>query len=273
MEKYLNAPIKELIVAYPKIGQILDEYKIGCVPCSVGSCLFKDIVEIHSLSPREEGELMKRIAAVIFPGKRVEIPALKRRPSAGRPQELSYAPGIKELVEEHLLIKRWLALIPEVIKKMDLASPRDKKLILDGVDFIRSYADRFHHAKEEDILFKYFDADLDIIKTMLTDHEAGRGHVRGLIEAVRQGDKQGAAEHLVAYMEQLKQHIKKEDEILYPWMQNNLSMRQIGEMYAQFQKADERLGKETPERCRRFVEEAEKRFLKSNTSRKNSRKK
>lgn len=273
MEKYLNAPIKELIAAFPKVGEILDDYKIGCVPCSVGSCLLKDIVEIHNLSLEEEREILKRIAVVVYPGKKVKIPALKRKPSAGRQKGFSYAPGIKELVDEHLLIKRWLALIPAVTKKMDLASPQDKKLILDGVDFIRSYADRFHHAKEEDILFKYFDADLDIIKTMLADHETGRGHVRGLVEAVGQGDKKNAAEHLGAYMKLLKQHIKKEDEILYPWMENNLSMRQIGELFAKFQEADERLGKETPARCRRFVEEAEERFLKSNVIRKNSRKK
>ena len=27
----------------------------------------------------------------------------------------------------------------------------------EGIDFVRGYADRFHHAKEEDILFDYAD--------------------------------------------------------------------------------------------------------------------
>jgi len=37
---------------------------------------------------------------------------------------------------------------------------------LDGVDFIRSYADKYHHAREEEILFKYFDEDMAILKVM-----------------------------------------------------------------------------------------------------------
>jgi hypothetical protein len=36
MESYLNTSIKEVITEFPKVGQILEEYNIGCVPCSVG---------------------------------------------------------------------------------------------------------------------------------------------------------------------------------------------------------------------------------------------
>ena len=39
-------------------------------------------------------------------------------------------------------------------------------ITLDAVDFIRSYADRFHHAKEEELLFACFDEELDILKAM-----------------------------------------------------------------------------------------------------------
>ena len=61
MEKYLNAGIKELIAEFPKIADILNGYNIGCVPCNVGTCLLKDIVEIHNLSIQQEEELIKII--------------------------------------------------------------------------------------------------------------------------------------------------------------------------------------------------------------------
>ena len=49
MEAYLNKGIKEVIDEFPEVEKILDEYGIGCGPCSVGTCLLKDIVEIHDL--------------------------------------------------------------------------------------------------------------------------------------------------------------------------------------------------------------------------------
>ena len=139
-------------------------------------------------------------------------------------------------------------------------SPRDREMIREGIDFIRSYADRFHHAKEEEILFKYFDENAPILKKMLDDHTTGRSHVRALIEAVEKRDKREVAEHLLAYGELLKEHIREEDEILYPWMDRNLSTKQVGELHSKFNEADGRSGEEVTERCRTFVSRVEKRL-------------
>ena len=79
MEKYLNKGIKDLILEFPKVGDILNEYNIGCVPCNVGSCLLKDIVQIHNLSSEDEEELIVRIARVIYPDRKIEIPEIKRK--------------------------------------------------------------------------------------------------------------------------------------------------------------------------------------------------
>ena len=57
MQEYLNRNIKDLITQYPKVGKILERYNIGCTTCSLGSCLFKDIIEIHNLAPDAEVEL------------------------------------------------------------------------------------------------------------------------------------------------------------------------------------------------------------------------
>ena len=54
METYLNKGIKEVITEFPSIEGILEDYEIGCGPCMVGTCLLKDIVEIHQLPPEQE---------------------------------------------------------------------------------------------------------------------------------------------------------------------------------------------------------------------------
>ena len=241
MEAYLNKGIKQIINQFPEVENILDEYGIGCAPCNVGTCLLKDIIEIHNLNADEEQKIMARIAKIFYPGKIIKIPQIKRKNKA-KLKEISYFPPIKNLVDEHVLIKRWVALIPEVIKNLEVESEEGRQLILDGVDFIRSYADKYHHAKEEDILFKYFDEDLDILKVMHEDHKQARSHVKAILEALDRKDKTAIAEHFNAYGDLLNEHIKKEDEILYPWMDKNLSVTQIGELFSKFNEADEQIG-------------------------------
>ncbi len=240
MEAQLNRSIKEVIKDFPSVEKILDEYGIGCGPCAVGLCLLKDIVSIHNLPADQEQEMMGRISQVIQPGRKVQIPRVERKPEA-KPKELKYSPPMKKLVDEHLLIKKWLALIPEILPRLDLQSEEDRQLIQDGVDFIRSYADRFHHAKEEDILFKYFDQNLDMVKVMCEDHKTARNHVKAIMEGLARKDRETVAQHLTAYRNLLSQHIKREDEIMLPWMDNQLSVSQVGEMFSKFLEVGERM--------------------------------
>lgn len=252
MEEHLNTPIKELITKFPRVGEILEEYEIGCVPCNVGSCLLKDIIEVHNLSETEEKEVMAKISKVIYPYKVISLPKVERKAKPGS-KEIKYSPPIKKLVEEHTLIKRWIALIPQVVKHLEVESDGNLKMISDGADFIRNYADKFHHAKEEDILFKYFDENLDMIKAMLEDHEKGRRHVKALIESAERGDRAGISQHLLAYRDLITEHIKKDDEILYPWMDRNLSVNQVGQLYSRFIEVDEAKGEAVTEKCKKFI--------------------
>ena len=258
METFLNKGIKEIIDQYPAVEKVLDNYGIGCGPCSVGICQLKDIVDIHNLPEAQEEELMQKIAGVIYPGQDVKIPSAKKKtPAAGGDQKFS--PPMQRLVDEHVLIKRWIALIPRVVDNLDLESDDGRQFILDGIDLIRSYADRYHHAKEEDILFEYFDQDSKILQVMYEDHTTGRGHVKAMLEALDRQDRQTLAEHLLAYRELLSGHIQKEDEVLFPWMDRNLSTSQVGELFEKFNAVDEKMGF-SPDKYLKFIEKLEKQF-------------
>jgi len=258
MEAYLNRSIKEVIKEFPTVESVLDEYGIGCGPCAVGSCLLKDIVEIHNLSAGEERELMARIAQSIHPDREIELPQ-KPRKTPAKAHEIKYSPPMKKLVDEHVLIKRWVALIPEVVKDIDLESEEERGIICDGIDFVRSYADKFHHAKEEEILFKYFDENLDILKVMQEDHQRARNHVRAILAGLGLKDREVVAQHLIEYGELLSEHIRKEDEILLPWMDRHLSISQVGELFSKFNEVEEKIGF-TPEKYLHFIDRLERRF-------------
>jgi hemerythrin-like domain-containing protein len=281
MDTYLNKAIIDVITEFPEVGTILAEYDIGCVTCQVGTCLLKDVVAIHGLPPETERELMARTAAVISPGAAALTPrpdepsgdyplsvgktaataitgALRSSPGGAAGRATKYSPPMKRLVDEHVLIKRWVALIPEIVRSVDVDSAEDRQLLLDGVDFVRSFADRYHHAKEEDILFKYFDETLEIIRAMLSDHETARAHTRAVAEAVQARDGAGAAEHLTAYGELLHAHIRKEDDILFPWIDRELTTAQVGELFARFAEVDLAAGEGFVDRYTELVARVER---------------
>ena len=255
-EQQLERPVKSVLADFPALGAVLGEFRIGCVDCGVGTCKFKDIVDIHHLAPEAERALLARLARIIEPGRTAPVPVRERAPAA---PAAAASPPIRQLVAEHRWILRWAALIPRLAGQLDLASEADRRLVLAGVAFIRGYADGYHHAKEEDILFRYFDPALEILQAMLTDHVAGREHARAIEAAVAERDTAAAREHLLAYAALIREHIRKEDEILFPWLDRQLLDSQVGQMFAQFLETDRQFGGR-PREQEHFVAELEARL-------------
>jgi hemerythrin-like domain-containing protein len=240
IEEYMNKGVKDVITEHPELEAILDDYDIGCGSCMVGTCLLKDIVDVHGLPPETEQSMMARITKAIYPDAEVEIPEDTGETQIER--TFTYSPPVQILVDEHKLIKRLIALIPFIAKSLDLATEEGRQLVLEGVDFIKTYADSFHHAKEEDLLFKYFDEDSEIVSAFNEDHVNARNHVKNIVEGVAEQDSERVGEHLTAYMELLKGHIQREDEILYPWMDRGISYEQEADLAKAFNEVDDKFG-------------------------------
>lgn len=133
----------------------------------------------------------------------------------------------KTLVDEHQLILRMIALLEKNTPRTAAGNYLNWQFYLDGIDFIRQYADRFHHAKEEDVLFKALidngmPKDNSPVAAMLMEHDQGRSFVSALEVAVheaqagRTGVYQAVADNALGYAALLRDHISKEDDILYP---------------------------------------------------------
>ncbi len=255
-EQQLERPVKSVLADFPALGALLGEFRIGCVDCGVGTCKFKDILDIHRLDPEAERALWTRLAGIVEPGRTAPLPRRERAPAA---PAAAASPPIRQLVAEHRWILRWAAVIPRLVAELDLARAEDRQTVLAGVDFIRHYADRRHHGKEEDILFRYFDSGLDVLQTMLTDHAAGRAHVRAIEAGVAARDGAAVREHLLAYAALIREHIRKEDDVLFPWLDRQLLDSQVGQMYAQFLDADRRFDRD-PRQLENFVADLEARF-------------
>ena len=80
MESHLDRNIRDVIAEFPGVEKVLSEHGIGCADCAVGTCLLRDIIDVHGLSVEQERDVMREIAAFIFPGREVAVPALARSP-------------------------------------------------------------------------------------------------------------------------------------------------------------------------------------------------
>jgi len=92
------------------------------------------------------------------------------------------------------------------------------------VDFMRTYADRCHHGKEEDILFRdvakknMFSEHARIMQELIEEHKMGRNNVKKLVEAKEKyaGGNKDALKDIMSNMEILvkfyPKHIEKEDK-------------------------------------------------------------
>lgn len=131
---------------------------------------------------------------------------------------------IGPLMIEHRLIERMIALIGGESDKIARERAVDPLFVDAAVDFIRTYADRTHHGKEEDILFRDLakkdlsEEDQAMMDELVHEHVVARQHVVELVEAKEryvEGDEDAldtVLEKLDALVEMYPEHIRKEDE-------------------------------------------------------------
>lgn len=138
---------------------------------------------------------------------------------------------IGPLIREHRLIERMVKILEKELIKIKKTDKVNTNLILGGVDFFRIYADRTHHGKEEDILFrelakkkkKLSIEHKTIMNNLLEDHKFARKTIGALIDAnvsIIRGNKEPIKE-IIFNIEKLialyPRHIYIEDkEFFYP---------------------------------------------------------
>ena len=132
------------------------------------------------------------------------------------------------LMIEHRLIERMLLVIKNVLEKIIAKHEVDPVFVDMAIDFIQVYADRTHHGKEEDILFRKLKGkplateDQRVMNELIEDHVFGRQTTKALIAAnnnYRKGDDSALADivdRLQTLIDFYPKHILKEDNVFFP---------------------------------------------------------
>jgi hemerythrin-like domain-containing protein len=140
---------------------------------------------------------------------------------------------IETLMDEHRQIERGLDALETYLLGVKAGESAERATVAKFATFLREFADRIHHGKEEDLLFARmvengFPKESGPVAVMLYDHEEGRALVRRLREigdsqgSVSAEERQDAVAAGLGFAQLLRNHIHKEDRILYPMSETHL---------------------------------------------------
>ncbi|MBI5479111.1 MAG: hemerythrin domain-containing protein [Deltaproteobacteria bacterium] len=181
------------------------------------------------------------------------------------------AGALKQLSQEHRLIEQVLGTIDGACQALRDGAPLDSRFFFDAVDFVRTFADGWHHAREEGQLVAVLDEcgvshEQVPVGEALDDHRRGRAYVGLLAAAVArlgEGSRLAAADVIGAaslYTALLRRHIAMEDRMLYPLATAALEPVARDELAARFAVEERRLGADTPLRYRELAESLQRRL-------------
>ncbi len=152
----------------------------------------------------------------------------------------------RDLMDEHggiLLMLNIMNKVAERLRHGDEVKAADLDKI---VEFLRNFADKCHHGKEEGILFPELlknPANKKLINELLGEHKTGRDFIRGMADSVELYEPESAdALHIAVnaegYARLLFDHIKKENLVLFPIADKELSEQAQKEMEERFEKLE-----------------------------------
>lgn len=156
------------------------------------------------------------------------------------------------LMIEHRLIEKMLKVIK--VKMEAYKNGNYDPVVVDKVvDFIKVYADRTHHGKEEDILFKKLESknlnskDKVIMQDLINEHVMARkkvGELVSLNSRIKNGEKSLANEvaEIIDWLGDFYPlHIAKEDKVFFPDADKYFDEAELGQMLDDYYAFDARM--------------------------------
>jgi hemerythrin-like domain-containing protein len=127
------------------------------------------------------------------------------------------------LMKEHRLIEKVLGVLATLATNAGVGT-LDRARAGEVLTFLREFADRCHHGKEEQHLFPQlaihgYGPETGPVAVMLAEHEQGRACIRLMTAALAEGSDGLASKQFAhagrEYVALLLSHIQKEDQVLF----------------------------------------------------------
>lgn len=141
---------------------------------------------------------------------------------------------VQDLRAEHRGVLQMLDILGAMEQRFEEGEAVPPEDMREALDFLRTFVDKCHHGKEEDLLFPAMTTaavpgTADTITQLEQEHVMGREYVGRIAENTARYEKGEGwlgpkiAEDLHGYAEMLRRHIATEDDVLYPAAMEGLS--------------------------------------------------
>ncbi len=159
----------------------------------------------------------------------------------------------QQLKDEHGGIKIMLRILEQVCRQLEAAGNLNKGHFEGILEFLSVFVDMCHHGKEEELLFPALIAagvpKEGPVAVLLHEHEMGRNYVKAMSQAhaaYLAGDRSSSkdiARNARGYIALMKDHIEKENKVLFVTADSRLSEKTQNQLFEGFEKIEaERIG-------------------------------
>lgn len=179
--------------------------------------------------------------------------------------------SVEVLMNEHRVIEHGLAVLEAVTERIEQGETVPAERVAELLDFFRVFADKCHHGKEEGVLFPELEArgipkEGGPIGVMLFEHDEGRTLQQQMRQALsdltNEANRQQFTSAARNYIALLRQHIWKEDNVLFKMAEQVLTGRDDEQLTERFDRHErEHIGEGVHERYHHLVHELEAEFL------------
>lgn len=174
----------------------------------------------------------------------------------------------KILEEEHHFIQKVVGAIAILVETLEAGKEVEGKTLQEIVEFMRIFADKCHHGKEEAHLFPALERKGVPMRgcplgALISEHQKGRGLVTDLAEATEtyiKGSplaKESLVKSLHALTDLYPNHIWKEEYLAFPMADKILSSEEKRDLFEKFEMVEKEIGRDLHQRFEQFAKELE----------------
>lgn len=156
------------------------------------------------------------------------------------------------LIDEHIYILKGLAFLKQARDQIEKNQHPPKSFFQKSISFFRNYADKYHHYKEEFLMFGFLaqkkEGALDLeIGSLRHQHNIGRQSLTKLEKSLNGYEIENEIattnllKNLASFISILSRHIYMEDHLFFPMVEKELSIEEKKILLKQFKIEEEAL--------------------------------
>lgn len=163
----------------------------------------------------------------------------------------------QSLIDEHQKILEGLDLMKRARDRIEKDDNPPKLFFQSAIPFFRNYADKYHHYKEEFLMFGFLAQKkqglLDLeIGSLRHQHEIGRQFLTKIEKSMNGYEMENEIavtsllENLASFISVLTRHIFREDHLFFPMVEQELSLEEKQTLLEQFKLEEDALNERNP---------------------------